>query len=132
MKLAALLNEGPSSQATAFSAAPAAATAAPSNTAGGVSSTANAAANTFTVNSLNAGATGSNNIEAQVQAALDRLMSGRTTIVIAHRLSTIRGADRIYVLDGGRIVETGTHGSLVRKRGLYARLAASQNLEAAE
>ena len=70
--------------------------------------------------------------EAQVQAALDRLMSGRTTIVIAHRLSTIRGADRIYVLDGGRIVEMGSHASLVRKRGLYARLAASQNLEAAE
>jgi subfamily B ATP-binding cassette protein MsbA len=70
--------------------------------------------------------------EAQVQAALDRLMSGRTTIVIAHRLSTIRKADRIYVLDGGRIVETGNHASLVRKRGLYARLAASQNLEAAE
>jgi subfamily B ATP-binding cassette protein MsbA len=70
--------------------------------------------------------------EAQVQAALDRLMSGRTTIVIAHRLSTIRKADRIYVLDTGRIVETGSHASLVRKRGLYARLAASQNLEAAE
>jgi subfamily B ATP-binding cassette protein MsbA len=70
--------------------------------------------------------------EAQVQAALDRLMSGRTTIVIAHRLSTIRNADRIYVLDAGRIVETGNHASLVRKRGLYARLAASQNLEAAE
>jgi subfamily B ATP-binding cassette protein MsbA len=70
--------------------------------------------------------------EAQVQAAIERLMSGRTTIVIAHRLSTIRNADRIYVLDGGRIVETGNHASLVRKRGLYASLAASQNLEAAE
>jgi subfamily B ATP-binding cassette protein MsbA len=70
--------------------------------------------------------------EAQVQAALERLMSGRTTIVIAHRLSTIRNADRIYVLDAGRIVETGSHASLVNARGLYARLAASQNLEAAE
>ena len=70
--------------------------------------------------------------EAQVQAALERLMSGRTTVVIAHRLSTIRGADRIYVLAAGRIVEQGTHAALIRKHGLYARLAASQNLEAAE
>jgi subfamily B ATP-binding cassette protein MsbA len=70
--------------------------------------------------------------EAQVQAALERLMTGRTTIVIAHRLSTIRKADRIYVIEAGQIVETGAHAALVRKRGLYARLAASQNLEAAE
>jgi subfamily B ATP-binding cassette protein MsbA len=68
--------------------------------------------------------------EAQVQAALKRLMAGRTTILIAHRLSTVRGADRIYVVDKGRIVETGDHESLMRKRGLYARLARSQNLEA--
>jgi ATP-binding cassette, subfamily B, bacterial MsbA len=68
--------------------------------------------------------------EAQVQEALKRLMSGRTTILIAHRLSTVRGADRIYVVDQGRIVETGDHASLVRKRGLYARLARSQHLEA--
>jgi subfamily B ATP-binding cassette protein MsbA len=67
--------------------------------------------------------------EAQVQAALKRLMAGRATILIAHRLSTVRGADRIYVLDKGRIVETGDHASLVRKRGLYARLARSQDLE---
>ncbi|HEV2530881.1 ABC transporter ATP-binding protein [Phenylobacterium sp.] len=68
--------------------------------------------------------------EAQVQAALKRLMAGRTTILIAHRLSTVRGADRIYVIDRGRIVEIGDHASLIRKRGLYARLAKSQDLEA--
>jgi subfamily B ATP-binding cassette protein MsbA len=68
--------------------------------------------------------------EAQVQAALGRLMAGRTTILIAHRLSTVRGADRIYVIDRGRIVETGDHASLVKARGLYARLARSQHLEA--
>jgi subfamily B ATP-binding cassette protein MsbA len=68
--------------------------------------------------------------EAQVQAALKRLMAGRTTILIAHRLSTVRGADRIYVIDRGRIVETGDHAELVKKRGLYARLAKSQDLEA--
>jgi subfamily B ATP-binding cassette protein MsbA len=68
--------------------------------------------------------------EAQVQAALKRLMAGRTTILIAHRLSTVRGADRIYVVDAGRIVETGDHDGLVQKRGLYARLAQHQDLEA--
>jgi len=68
--------------------------------------------------------------EAQVQAALKRLMAGRTTILIAHRLSTVRGADRIYVVDKGRIVETGDHAGLVGQRGLYARLAQSQDLEA--
>jgi ATP-binding cassette, subfamily B, bacterial MsbA len=68
--------------------------------------------------------------EAQVQAALRRLMAGRATILIAHRLSTVRGADRIYVIDKGRIVETGDHASLMRKRGLYARLAKTQDLQA--
>ena len=68
--------------------------------------------------------------EAQVQAALARLMAGRTTILIAHRLSTVRGAHRIYVIDRGQVVETGDHGSLIKKRGLYARLARSQDLEA--
>ena len=68
--------------------------------------------------------------EAQVQAALKRLMAGRATFLISHRLSTVRGADRIYVIDKGRIVETGDHQSLVRKRGLYARLARNQDLEA--
>ncbi|MDP3856051.1 ABC transporter ATP-binding protein [Phenylobacterium sp.] len=68
--------------------------------------------------------------EAQVQVALARLMAGRTTILIAHRLSTVRGADRIYVIDKGKVVETGDHESLVKDRGLYARLAQSQDLEA--
>ncbi|MFI4975139.1 MAG: ABC transporter ATP-binding protein [Caulobacterales bacterium] len=62
--------------------------------------------------------------ERQVQAAMEELMAGRTTIVIAHRLSTIRGADRILVFDGGRIVEEGRHGDLVRRGGAYARLHA--------
>ena len=67
--------------------------------------------------------------EAQVQAALSRLMAGRTTILIAHRLSTVRGADRIHVIDQGRITETGDHASLIAAGGLYARLARSQDLE---
>lgn len=61
--------------------------------------------------------------EAVVQAALLRLMAGRTTLIVAHRLSTIRAADRIYVLDKGRVAETGGHEALVRAGGLYARLA---------
>jgi subfamily B ATP-binding cassette protein MsbA len=67
--------------------------------------------------------------EAQVQAALDRLMAGRATLLIAHRLSTVKGADRIYVIERGQVVETGDHASLIRAGGLYARLAQSQNLE---
>jgi ATP-binding cassette subfamily B protein len=62
--------------------------------------------------------------ERQVQAAMEELMAGRTTIVIAHRLSTIRGADRILVFDQGRIVEEGRHAELVKKGGAYARLHA--------
>ena len=60
--------------------------------------------------------------EALVQEALDDLMKGRTTIVIAHRLSTILGADRILAMEGGRIVETGSHQELLGAGGLYSRL----------
>jgi ATP-binding cassette, subfamily B, bacterial MsbA len=64
--------------------------------------------------------------ERAVQAALDTLMRGRTTLVIAHRLSTIERADRIVVMDGGRIVEQGSHAQLLATGGLYARLHAMQ------
>jgi ATP-binding cassette subfamily B protein len=64
--------------------------------------------------------------ERLVQDALDRLMEHRTTIVIAHRLATVRAADRIVVMDQGGIVEEGTHASLNRRGGLYARLASLQ------
>jgi ATP-binding cassette, subfamily B, bacterial len=64
--------------------------------------------------------------ERLVQDALDRLMEHRTTIVIAHRLATVRAADRIVVMDEGRIVEEGTHASLNARGGLYARLARLQ------
>ena len=64
--------------------------------------------------------------ERLVQDALDRLMEHRTTIVIANQLATVRAADRIVVMDGGRIVEEGTHANLSRRGGLYARLARLQ------
>jgi ATP-binding cassette, subfamily B, bacterial MsbA len=67
-----------------------------------------------------------NESERQVQAALRRLMQGRTTLVIAHRLSTIVGADLICVMDRGRIVESGKHAQLLARGGLYARLYETQ------
>ena len=69
--------------------------------------------------------------ELLVQQALDRLMSHRSTLVIAHRLATVRAADRIIVMDGGRIVEQGSHAALLARSGLYARLASLQFNDAA-
>jgi subfamily B ATP-binding cassette protein MsbA len=67
-----------------------------------------------------------NESERHVQAALETLMENRTTLVIAHRLSTIERADRIVVLEGGRIVEIGSHADLIARRGRYAQLHALQ------
>ncbi|MEG1547940.1 MAG: ABC transporter ATP-binding protein [Clostridia bacterium] len=64
--------------------------------------------------------------EAKINAAFERLSLGRTTLIIAHRLSTIRNADTIIVIDGGRIIESGTHKELLEKNGEYAKLHAAQ------
>ena len=70
--------------------------------------------------------------EAEIQATLERIERGRTTIVIAHRLSTIVHADQIVVLDSGQVAERGTHGELLRRRGIYAEMWARQQAEREE
>jgi len=64
--------------------------------------------------------------EHLVKEALDRPMEGRTTLIIAHRLSTVAGADRVCVLDAGRIVQSGPHAALMGQEGLYRRLVERQ------
>ncbi|HRZ62982.1 MAG TPA: ABC transporter, partial [Rubrivivax sp.] len=64
--------------------------------------------------------------EKEIQKALDNLVQGRTTIAIAHRLSTLRRADRLVVMDAGRIVEVGPHDALIEQRGAYWRLYEAQ------
>jgi ATP-binding cassette subfamily B protein len=66
--------------------------------------------------------------ETYVQRALERLMQGRTTLVVAHRFATVKNADRIVVMDQGRVIASGTHAGLMQEEGLYARLAALQFL----
>ena len=70
--------------------------------------------------------------EAEVAEALQRLSRGRTTLVIAHRLSTIRDADKIVVMDQGRVVDQGTHGELLGRGGIYAGLYRLQFQEGAQ
>jgi ATP-binding cassette subfamily B protein len=64
--------------------------------------------------------------EQAIQAALQNLTRGRTTIAIAHRLSTLRDADRLIVLEGGKIVEQGTHDELLAKKGVFHKLVNAQ------
>ena len=70
-----------------------------------------------------------NKTEHHIQAALDALMAGRTAIVIAHRLTTVRNADRIVVLDHGKIVEQGTYDDLLLTNGPFATLASQSELK---
>lgn len=67
--------------------------------------------------------------EKQVQQAINEVAEGSTSLMIAHRLSTVRNADRIHVIEAGRVVETGTHAQLVKRGGLYSRLAKQQSLD---
>ena len=67
--------------------------------------------------------------EQLVQQALTRMLKGRTSVVIAHRLSTIQNADKIIVVDDGRIAEQGTHSELIAKGGIYAKLIEMQSLK---
>ena len=67
--------------------------------------------------------------EKLVQDALTKVLKGRTSVVIAHRLSTIMNADRIFVIDEGRIVEQGKHEELLAKGGVYAKLVELQNVK---
>jgi ATP-binding cassette subfamily C protein CydCD len=69
--------------------------------------------------------------EAIIQEALDRLMQGRTTLIFAHRLSSVIGADRLLVLEQGRLAETGSHASLMKAGGVYHTLMAAQAAEGA-
>jgi ATP-binding cassette, subfamily B (MDR/TAP), member 1 len=69
--------------------------------------------------------------ETVVQNALDKAAEGRTTVVVAHRLSTIQKADVIYVIDGGRVVEQGTHEELVHHKGRYYEMVKLQELQKA-
>ncbi|HEY6006526.1 MAG TPA: ATP-binding cassette domain-containing protein, partial [Anaeromyxobacter sp.] len=68
--------------------------------------------------------------EALVQDALEKLMRGRTALVIAHRLSTVARADRVVVLEGGRVVESGAHAALMERAGIYRRLVERQLMPA--
>jgi len=67
--------------------------------------------------------------EALLQDAIARLLRGRTAVVIAHRLSTVRKADQVHVIDGGRIVEQGTHDELLQRKGLYSQLYERQFMD---